>query len=704
SVSGSYKLPQVKGSLKGGNIRYQDLSVQAVDINITQNGANYNVQGVLRNVKQGENVLTYAEVKGQGTVERHSGTLAAVHKDGKLNAAVSGGLVNGQWNGAVNTLALRETVAGDWQLTAPIRITASAQAVTVSNSCLANRQNARFCAQQTSWTKQAGLVAKGQLQQVPLAMARPFLPANIQLPGRLNADYQFEQRNGQPSARINVQLPDNAVVVVSGRGRTDTFRYTNARANLVLNNRNASVDVQLDVVGHGQMRTQGQVILSPENSQHRLDLRTTVNMPSITWLQRFSPQVDALKGSVAGDVRIVGLLAKPQVTGALRLQNGSLYLPETGSRLTDINLAVQASRADQLAITGTLRAGSGQLTANGTLRLAQLPNWSADVRLQGNDLLLMNSHEIQAKVSPDLSIKAGPQSVVISGTVRVPETTVNLRELPTSASVRSDDIVIVGGGRPQPNKVVIAPDSGAPLYIQPNVTIVLGERVTFNGFGLGARLTGRLRILRNRQDILAEGVLSVVDGVYKAYGQNLKIERGRLLFNGPVDNPGLDVRATRAVEDDITVGIAVGGTVGTPESSLFSDPAQTQTDTLSYLLTGQSLANSGGAESAILTQAVAGLGLSGGESLAQQLGGGLGLDDVGLNTKGGDYKQSELSLGKRLGPKLYVKYIVGLFDSLQKVAVTYQINKKLQLEATSGVQQSIDLIYKINTDRGPFGN
>ncbi|PIE00829.1 MAG: hypothetical protein CSA79_02115 [Thiothrix nivea] len=703
TVRGTLARPQLKGFLKGSNVRYQDTSVQALDINISQSGAEYHVQGVLRNLQQGDHVLTHAEIKGQGTVERHSGTLAAVHKDGKLNVSVSGGLKGGRWDGAVNTLALRDTVAGDWQLTAPIRMSASDKAVTVTNSCLVNRQNARLCTQ-ADWSAPGGLVAKGQLQQIPLAMARSFLPDNIQLPGRVSADYQFEQRGGKPFARVNVQLPDNVMVVVSKRGRKDTFRYTNARADLVLNNRNATIEARLDVVGHGQLRTQGQVILSPENNQHRVDLRTTLNMPSITRLQRFSPQVDALKGSVTGDVRVAGLLNRPQVTGALRLQNGSLYLPETGSRLNDINLTVQANRADQLSINGTLRAGSGQLTANGTLRLAQLPDWSADVRIAGQDLLLMNSHEIQAKVSPDLNVKAGPQSVVITGTVRIPETTVTLRELPSSASVRSDDIVIVGKGRPQPRKVTIAPDSGKPLYIRPDVMIELGERVSFSGFGLDARMTGRMRLLRNRQDIVAEGRLNVIDGVYKAYGQNLKIERGRLLFSGPVDNPGLDVRATREVENDITVGIAVNGTVRNPESSLFSTPPQTQTDTLSYLLTGHALSGVKGAESAILSQAVTGLGLSGGESLAQQLGGSLGLDDVGLNATGGDYKQSELSLGKRLGPKLYVKYIVGLFDSLQKIAVTYDINKKLQLEATSGIQQSVDLIYKIDTNRGPFGN
>ena len=215
-----------------------------------------------------------------------------------------------------------------------------------------------------------------------------------------------------------------------------------------------------------------------------------------------------------------------------------------------------------------------------------------------------------------------------------------------------------------------------------------------------------MRLLMNKQDIIGEGSLNVVEGVYKSYGQDLKIERGRVIFNGPLDNPGLDVRATRQIEDeDLTVGITLSGTIQQPESVLFSNPSQNQSDTLSYLVTGRALSSiSSGSQSDLLMKAVTTLGVSGGETLAQNIGGKLGLDNVNIKTNNGDYKQSELALGKRLGPKLYVKYMVGLFDSLQKAAVTYEFNKRLRLEATSGADdQSFDFIYKIDSNKGPFG-
>lgn len=703
SLRGNLAQPQVQGNLQGNQVGYQDLKIAKLSLQANQSGAQYDLRGTLEGLRQGANQIKQAEFTLQGQLSRHILNLKVGHQAGRLEGRASGSWNGQQWKGAVESLNLRDTAAGNWQLTNRVGVTASAQTFTLANACLVNPQNARICSK-ADWSTQRGLTANGVLQQVPISLAKAFLPTTVQLPGLINADYQFEQRGGKPFARVNINLPDNMIVLRTDNKRTETLQYTQAKASLILNDRSATLQAQMDIRGRGQLRADGRIDLAGEGGQPRLDVKATVTMPDISWLQAYSPQVDELKGQVNGDVRIQGLLNKPQVTGTLRLQNASLYLPETGAKIEDISVAVQASQADQMNITGSLRAGQGILKANGVLRLANLPNWSADLRLQGSNLLLMNTYEVQGQISPDLNIQATPKSVIITGALRVPEASINIQALPMEASVRSDDIVFVGRNQPATvRKKLRTPQDGAAIDIQPNILVEVGDRVRMNAFGLEARLNGKMRILRNKQDIIAEGALSVVEGFYKAYGQDLKIERGRLIFNGPMTNPALDVRATREVEDDITVGISLGGTVKQPESTLFSSPQQTQSDTLSYLLTGRALSGVSGGDTAVLTRAITSLGLAGGESLAQSIGGNLGLDDVGINSNSGDYKQSELALGKKLGSKLYVKYIVGLFDSLQKVAVTYQVNKRLQVEATSGANQSIGLIYKLETNTGPFG-
>lgn len=702
-LRGTMAQPQIQGNLQGSQVGYQNLKIAKLSLQANQTGAQYDLRGTLEGLRQGANQIKQAEFSLQGQLARHSLNLKLVHQAGRLDGRATGSWNGQQWRGVIESLSLRDTAAGNWQLTNAVAVNASAQAFSLANACLVSPQNARICSK-ADWSAQRGLSANGVLQQVPMSLAKAFLPATMQLPGVVNADYQFEQRGGKPFARVNLSLPDNVIVLRTANKRTETLQYTQAKVSLVLNDRIATLQAQVDIRGRGQLRADGRIDLAGEGGQPRLDVKANIAMPDISWLQAYSPQVDELKGQVNGDLRVVGLLNKPQVTGNLRLQNASLYLPETGAKIEEISLAIQANQADQMNITGSLRAGQGILKANGVLRLANLPNWSADLRLQGSNLLLMNTYEVQGQVSPDLTIQATPKTIVITGSLRVPEASINIQALPTGASVRSDDIVFVG--RNQPNTVrkkLRTPQEGAAIDIQPNILVEVGDKVHLNAFGVEARLNGKLRILRNKQDIIAEGALGVVDGFYKAYGQNLKIERGRLIFNGPMTNPGLDVRATRQVEDDITVGISLGGTVKQPESTLFSSPQQTQSDTLSYLLTGRALSGISGGDTALLTRAITSFGLAGGESLAQSIGGSLGLDDVGINSGGGDYKQSELALGKKLGSRLYVKYIIGLFDSLQKVAVTYQINKRLEVEATSGANQSIGLIYKLETDAGPFG-
>ncbi len=84
------------------------------------------------------------------------------------------------------------------------------------------------------------------------------------------------------------------------------------------------------------------------------------------------------------------------------------------------------------------------------------------------------------------------------------------------------------------------------------------------------------------------GQLYTVNGTYFAYGQKLSIDPGRLIFDGPLDNPALDIVALRrnlAVE----AGVAVTGTVRVPIITLTSNPPVPDSEKLSWLVLGQSL-------------------------------------------------------------------------------------------------------------------
>ena len=717
SFKGNLDRPQIQADLKGKQLRYQsknqnknrdknqDLSIGTLDIKADQRGETYTINAAIMNLKQGDNVIQKATIDGKGRLDKHTVKLSVHHKEGKLDLKANGGWSNKplqRWKGQIQNLTLRDTVAGNWRLNSPISIKASATNVTSSQLCLSSDRKAQLCAE-GQWSQVNNTIkAKGNLKQVPLNMGKPWMPDTLSLPGLVNGDFDVVLVNGKPKGTVDIRLPDSSVTFKNSLGKQETLRYSNTKANIVLTPTKANLKASLDINERGQLRAEGSVDIANDVQQSRLNLKANVKIPDIRWVQQFSNDIDELKGNLNGDVVIKGTIAKPSVTGSAQLKNASLFLPETGAKLQAINLNIKANRSDQMLISGSLKAGQGTLQAKGKLSLSNLPKWSADLSLKGERLLLMDTHEVQAQISPDLVIKASPSSIAITGTLRIPETTINLRQLPVSAKSRADDIVIVGRDGKIPTKTT--QENEPVLNIHPNVVVELGDKVSFSGFGFRSKFTGRLRILKLRQDIIAQGTLNVIDGIFDAYGQQLEIDKGRLLFSGDIDNPGLDIRAIRRIPGDIIVGMALRGTAQAPQSELFSEPLQTETDTLTYLLTGNPASAATSGDSALLTSAISGLGIKGGDSMAQKMGGKFGLDNVGISSSTGNYRDSELSIGKKIGSKLYVKYIVGLFDSLQKVAVTYQINERLQAEVlTGGTQQEIDLHYKIETNKGLFG-
>lgn len=706
--------PQLQADLTGKQLRYQNISVASLGLKASQQDETYTIQAVVKDFKQGENQIQRATLDGKGKLDNHTLNLAVQHKEGKLGLRATGSWKQEQWKGQLKSLALGDTVAGNWRLNHPVHIKASATKVTSTMACLSSNQHAQLCAD-GKWSAANGVVisSKGQLKKIPLAMAKPWLPDTLDLAGVIDGDFDISMMNGKPIGVLDIRLPDSHIAIKSEMkkgqasnnpsAKAEILYYTNTRAKIILANSpdQAKVTASVDLKGRGQLRVDGRIDLATDIQQSRLNLNTSIKVPDIHWMQEFSNDISELKGHLDADIEMKGTIVKPRITGSVQLKEGAFYLPETGAKIQAVHLSIKTNQADQMVMTGTLTAGQGALHANGHLLMGNLPKWTADLTLKGERLLLMDTYEVQAQVSPDLKIKASPDLIAITGMIKIPETAINLSELPVSAKSRADDIVIVGVDGKTLAKAV---DKESMLNIQPDVIIELGDKVSFSGLGFKSRFTGRLHILKSKQDIITQGNLNLIDGIFQAYGQHLEIERGRLIFGGSVDNPGLDIRAIRRVPNDILVGISLRGTAQMPESELFSEPLQTETDTLTYLLTGLPASEATSGDSALLSSAISGLGISGGDTMAQKMGNQLGLDDVGISSSTGNYLDSELTIGKKVGAKLYVRYIVGLFNSLQKVAVTYKINQRLEAEMlTGGKQQKLDLNYKIETNRGIFG-
>ncbi len=168
----------------------------------------------------------------------------------------------------------------------------------------------------------------------------------------------------------------------------------------------------------------------------------------------------------------------------------------------------------------------------------------------------------------------------VAGDVKIPSARIQPAQL-TGAVKASDDARYVGEH----------PAERAGLFVvHSEVRIDMGDDVRVDAFGLQGRIVGGVgTTVQTGEAPIGRGELSVDEGRYEAFGQKLEINRGRLLFDvSPLDDPGLDIEARRRIETT-EVGLNVRGTLQEPRLTFFSDPSMTQSQIVSYLLTGKSV-------------------------------------------------------------------------------------------------------------------
>jgi translocation and assembly module TamB len=372
----------------------------------------------------------------------------------------------------------------------------------------------------------------------------------------------------------------------------------------------------------------------------------------------------------------------PQLSGYAQILQGKMLVPDLGLELTDIGLRAQGKGTELLALSGSARSDKGTVSLSGEVRLDPGSHWPFHLDIEGKQFGVARLPEASVTANPALKLSGNSRRVEVKGSVGIPTARIEVKQLPESAVRVSADQVIVGESGPAPQA---APGADKTALVI-DVRVKVGDAVHFQGLGLATQLTGNLRLRSLADgDIVGDGVLKLKNGTYEGYGQKLVIEQGRLLFAGPLDNPALDIRATRTT-GNVVAGIQITGTLESPLATVYSDPAMTEAEAMSYLLTGKPLSSTASTESQAITAAV-GFGAS--NPLAKNFTEPLGVD-LGVES-GATEEESMLSVGKQLTEQLHVEYLYGLFNEAWKMKFTYELSRFFSLTGESGLEQAIDL-------------
>lgn len=652
-VTGTMEAANIQTSLQANQMQWQAHQLGELKLNIQpRKHGNHALDLKASDLRSASRQLDSLSISGDISPSRQSLKLSALSENQHAISTHIETVVGERFEkieGTINNTRLNVNQRFSLQQTEATRFHANEQEFILEKLCL-GPTNQPLCIEAERVQRQSKLEVKAL--DFPLRLLSHWLPQAEQLKEKLNA---------------------TALITGDAQGWT-------LSSSLDIDKQN-----RLEAQGHFNTGNKG------------LSGNASVQFDKLQWLALLSPNIVPPEGQLTGAISLTGNLDAPQLKGQLALENGLLRLPSSGTELSDIQLDVQLPKAQQSAIIqGSLKAGDGAMSLNGTAQWNAPGNPSLTLQATGDHLLVMDTHEARVHVSPRLKLDATPKRVHVSGELGLPEAHFTLGEIPASAARVSSDETIISRKGEQSSR------GGIPLeaIIDLKIGNVDDQKVILEGFGLYSELRGQIRISQiDGKAAQGDGNVRITEGHYKAFGQDLSIERGEIFFNGPLDNPGYSIQAIRRT-GDIRAGIRLSGTLEQPSSSLFSDPPLSDTDTLSYLLTGQAFNREGSSDAeadALLLMAATRWGLKAGGGILENLQAKSGFDTLRISADD-DLNQSALLVGKYLTPKLYLQYAIRLFEETDIFSLRYQLTPSLQLEAESGTSQGLDLIYQLERD------
>lgn len=401
-------------------------------------------------------------------------------------------------------------------------------------------------------------------------------------------------------------------------------------------------------------------------------------------------------GQLNFDADLTGTARSPRLRGTAHGRGLSLALLDQGIRLEQGEMKTRfesdavhvdrfafsapylASPRDKLLADFALPAGAGQLSASGLIDLA---GGSGDLKITAEHLPLAQRADRWIIASGTGHARYANKTLILDGNIRADAGLINQ---PVSDRPRwSEDVQIIGlesAGRAGPPNLVDA-------------TLDLGDHFYIRASGFEGRLAGQLKVYGEPAEPLrVTGTIAAQDALFDAYGQRLQVERGMVNFQGPLDDPGLNILAVRKGLE-IEAGVEVTGTVRRPEVRLVSTPNVPDGEKLSWIVLGR-VPESSDVDTSLLLAAAS--NILGGRSVGE-LSQTFGVDEISLSQKtGADATQSQkVTVGKRLSSRARISYEQGLSEVGGVTKFVYALTPRITIVTRTGVEDALDLFYTL---------
>ncbi|TNF82415.1 MAG: hypothetical protein EP301_11940, partial [Gammaproteobacteria bacterium] len=399
-------------------------------------------------------------------------------------------------------------------------------------------------------------------------------------------------------------------------------------------------------------------------------------------------ELENVRGRMSVNTVVSGTVADPVVDGSFKLSDAGWQVLAVNADFSELQAQALLKGSERIEFNSSSAVGDGRLALEGDIVGLDTSTHRLRTAISLEAAELVSLPDYHAVVDGELTLDMGEEDLTVTGNLHLPYASMVIADLPETAVTASADVVLVGEEQAASTQQIRSTD----------VTLTLGDDVSLEAFGLTGRLVGNLRVVEAPGRLrTVTGVISLREARFEAYGQELTVERGQLTFSGPIDDPAVDVVATRIInydDRDYRISLVITGSAKDLQTEVRSQPALSEDDALALLITGRTFSQISSSEQSNVYGASLSLGLLSATGVTQNLANRLNLEEIIVDQD----REGNMEVGAavRLNRNLYLRYTYGVFSRLGGVLLRYRLNNRISVQAKTGDAHSIEIRYGVD--------
>jgi translocation and assembly module TamB len=300
-----------------------------------------------------------------------------------------------------------------------------------------------------------------------------------------------------------------------------------------------------------------------------------------------------LSGPIGVAADFSGRLSSPSITGVVRANSLTYENQIYGTRLTNMALSGRFS-GDRFEIESlTAKAGSGTLSARGSVSLAAEQGYPMDIAATMTNAQLARSNALSATATGQIRLtKVAGETALLQGRIVLPETRY---EIIRQGAAQVPELTGVRFKAPRRQRFTTdepaKPTPGLFSNIRLDLELSAPERLYVSGMGLESEWRATFRMTGTSAAPSIAGEVTLIRGTLGFASRNFDLTSGQVTFTGGrTIDPIIAITASDDIED-VTVNVNVAGRAYNPQITFSSTPGLPQDEILSRILFGSSISN-----------------------------------------------------------------------------------------------------------------